>query len=127
MNLTKERRIGRHKDFLKANAEVISAFAWEGYLSEGPGAVLVPEEDFVHASRPELKPLRFHYLPLTSKDQAPYQDVLTEKEIGWLTSYNPDEKIVLCVLRKGDGISSYLFGGRVRPSEAYARKQAKRN
>ena len=35
MDLTKEQRITRHKDFLAANAETIAAFAWENYLAKG--------------------------------------------------------------------------------------------
>lgn len=127
MNLTREQRIARHKDFLKANWRQLSAFSWEHYLTQGVGAVLVPEEDFVHASHPQLKGLRFHYLPLADKDKEPFKEVLAEKELGWLQTYDPDEKVICIILREGDGISSYLFGGTTKPSEAYAWQKAKEN
>jgi len=126
MQLTKEQRIARHKNFLKANWELISAFAWEHYQTKGTGAVLVPEEDFVHSAAPELKGLRFHYLPLSDNDKAPFKGVLAEKELAWLKSIDPDEKVVVCVIRDA-GVSSYLFGGSTKPSVAYARQKAKDN
>ena len=126
MELTKEQRIAKHKDFLKANWEVIAAFAWENHLVKGSGAVLVPEEDFVHAARPELKGLRFHYLPVSERNNN-FRDVLSEKEMGWLAEINPDEKVVLCILRDGGGVSSYLFGGPCRCSTAYTKQKAKSN
>lgn len=127
MELTKEQRIARHKDFLNANGEAIAAFAWENHLAKGRGAVLVPEEDFVHAEGAQLKGIRFKYLAVADKDKAPFKGVLSEKELRWMEEQEPDGKVVLCVLREGGGVSSYLFGGRVKPSEAWARKQAGRN
>ena len=127
MNLTQEQRIARHKDFLKANWQILAAFSRENYLSKGKGAVLVPEADFIHFETPQLKGLRFHYLPLSEKDKEPFQEILAEKELGWLEAYNPDEKVVLCVLREGGGVSSYFFGGTTKPSECYAKKQAEKN
>lgn len=125
MNLTQEERIARHKSFLIANGELLSAFSWENYLAKGKGAVLVPEEDFMRADVPQLKGLRFHYLPLAEKDKEQFKSIFAEKELGWLATYNPDEKVILCILREGGGVSSYLFGGgRVKPSEAYMRKRA---
>ena len=127
MQLTKEQRIERHKSFLKANWITLSAFSWEHFQKQGPGAVLVPEEDFVHSASPELKGLRFHYLPLVQHDKGPYQGVLAEKELTWLKTYDPDERVVLCVLRPEGGVSSYLFGGTTKPSDAYTRQKAKEN
>lgn len=34
MNLTKEQRIAKHKDFLKANWQALAAFSWEHYKSD---------------------------------------------------------------------------------------------
>jgi hypothetical protein len=127
MELTKEQRIARHKHFLKANVELIASFSWGGNLASGRGAVLVPEDDFVHAEPPQLKGIRFHYLPLATHDQEPFKGILSEQELGWLTSYDPDVKVVVCILRPEGGVSSYLIGGRMKPSEAWARQQAKRN
>jgi hypothetical protein len=89
--------------------------------------VLVPEEDFVREPSPQLKGIRFHYLPLSAHDREPFRGVLSGRELGWLASYDPDEKVVVCVIRDGGGVSSYFVGGRMKPSEAWARQQAKRN
>jgi hypothetical protein len=43
MELTKEQRIARHKDFLASNWQILAAFSWENYLAKGPGAVFVPK------------------------------------------------------------------------------------
>src|ERR1039458_7702987 len=45
------------------------------YQEEGRGAVLVPEEDFVHADIPQLKGLRFRYLALKEHGKPPFTDV----------------------------------------------------
>lgn len=126
MDLSKEQRISRHKEFLKANWELIAAFAWENYLSKGKGAVLVPEEDFVYADVPQLKGLRFHYVPLSERANEHFKDILAEKELGWLSAYDPDVRVVLCVMRD-EGISSYFVGGTCRCSDAYSKQKATRN
>lgn len=123
--LTKEQRIARHKDFLQANWPLIAAFSWENYLVKGRGAVLVPEADFVDAELPQLKALRFHYLPLAERHSPPFEEVLAGKEAAWLEAYDPDEKAVVCILREAEGVSSYFIGGRMKPSEAYAREKAR--
>jgi hypothetical protein len=127
MNLSKEHRIAKHKDFLKANWKLIAAFAWENYRGTGRGAVLVPEEDFIHAETPQLKGLRFHYLAAEDSDAPPFHGILSEKEVGWLESYDPDARAVVCIIRDGGGVSSYLIGGRARPSEAFASQKAEKN
>lgn len=127
MELTREQRIERHKNFFKTNWINLATFAWEHFQTKGRGAVLVPEEDFVHAATPELKGLRFHYLSLSEHDKGPFKGVLAEKELHWLKTYDPDEMVVLCILREEGGISSYLFGGTTKPSIAYARQKAKSN
>lgn len=115
-------RIAKHKSFLTANMLIIGAFSWENYLSKGRGAVLVPEEDFVYADVPQLKGLRFHYLTKDEKNPA-LEGILAEKELGWLDTYAPDEKVIVCVIRVGGGVSSYLIGGRRKVSEAYAHQK----
>ena len=58
MNLTKEERITRHKRFLQANWQLLAAFSWEHYQTEGRGFVVAMEEDFVHAATPQYAPIR---------------------------------------------------------------------
>jgi hypothetical protein len=125
--LTREQRIARHKDFLRANGETIAAFSWGGYLKDGKGAVLVPEEDFVHLPTPQLKGLRFAYAAKDSDLLGEISTHFEQKEWSWLDSYDPDEKAIVIILREGGGTSGYLIGGRTRPSEAWARQKAKDN
>lgn len=40
-----------------------------------------------------------------------------------METYDPDEKVILCVIRDGGGISSYLIGGRMKNSEAFKRQK----
>ncbi|MCE9612920.1 MAG: hypothetical protein K8T26_01500 [Lentisphaerae bacterium] len=127
MKLTKEERIARHKSFLQANWEIIAAFSWGNYLEKGRGAVLVPEEDFVHQPIPVLKGLRFHYLPMEGHEASPFKGILSDRELAWVKTYDPDEKVILCIIREGGGVSSYLIGGRSKPSEAWARQKAGEN
>jgi hypothetical protein len=62
MNLTKDERILRHKQFLSTNWEMLAAFSWEHYQQEGRGAVLVVEEDFVHAETPQYTTVHLRYV-----------------------------------------------------------------
>lgn len=127
MDLSKEQRILRHKSFLQANWDAIAAFSWEHHLKNGRGAVLVPEEDFIHAETPQLKGLRFHYLPAVGHEDGPFKGILSVKELTWMNSYDPDARVVVCILREGGGVSSYLIGGNPKPSVALARQQIKEN
>ena len=121
--LTKEQRIVKHKSFMNANVLLIAAFSWEHYLTKGRGVVLVPEADFLYADTPQLKGIRFHYLAKTEREHPAFKDILAEKELAWMETYNPDEKVILCVIREGGGVSSYLIGGRMKNSEAYTRQK----
>jgi len=127
MELPQEERIRRHKSFLAANQELLAAFAWEHYQKDGRGMVVVPEADFIHLPTPTLKGLRFAY---AAKDGDLLKEISThfeEKEWGWLGSYDPDRQVIVIIVREGGGTSGYLIGGRMRPSEAWARRQAGQN
>ena len=127
MALTKEERIARHKSFMGSNWELIAAFAWEHYLAKGRGAVVVPEEDFVSATKPAYERIRFTYMTEDSDLAEELDGVLKDKELDWLRTYDPDQKVVLTVLRPEGGTSSYLIGGSTRPSECHARAKAHNN
>jgi hypothetical protein len=126
MKLTSEQRIARHKDFLNANWELLAAFSWEHYMVEGPGVVLVPEDDFIHSKTPQITRLRLHYVSLATGDKPPFKGLLSEKELGWLRTYDPDLRVACCIGQDG-GVSSYLFGGPCSCSTAFVRQKAKNN
>ena len=119
--LTKADRIAKHKSFLSSNWEVLAAFAWDRYQRDGRGMVVVPEEDFVHAQIPKLAPLRINYAAKDSDLLREVSAFFEEKEWSWLDSYDPDQKVIVVVLREGGGTSGYLIGGTSKPSEAYAK------
>lgn len=127
MHLTQEQRIFRHKSFLQANWELIASFSWEHFLAEGRGMVVIPEEDFVHLDTPELKPLRFAYAAKDSELMRKVSGHFEAKEWGWLTSYDPDQRVIVIIVREGAGTSGYLMGSKPKPSDAYTRQQAKVN
>lgn len=126
MELTPELRIARHKSFLNANWEVLAAFAWDHYQKEGRGMVVVPEADFVGFDVPQLKGLRFAYATRDSGLMREISAAFEAKEWGWLESYDPDAKVIVVIVRD-QGTSGYLIGGKTKPSQAWARQQAKQN
>lgn len=127
MNLTKEQRIAKHKDFLNANWRTLAAFAWEHYLTDGVGMVVVPEEDFVHADQPQYALLRFRYAPAQSSEFRSLPDWDGGKEDGWLKSYDPKQKVIVMILRLGGGVSSYLIGAMPPPPDCYKVKKCESN
>ena len=127
MNLTKEQRIAKHKDFLNANWRALAAFAWEHYLTDGLGMVVVPEEDFVHAEQPQYALLRFRYVAADNPEFRSLPDWKDGKEQGWLDTYDPKQKVIVMILRPGGGTSSYLIGTKPPPPDCYAVKKSEQN
>jgi len=127
VNLTREQRITKHKDFLKANWQLLAAFSWEHYQSEGRGFVMAMEEDFVHAKTPQFAAIRLRYIAESSQRFPEAAKMLGDKELNWLKIYDPDAKVPLLILRDNGGTSGYLIGGNPKPSEAHAKEKAKQN
>jgi hypothetical protein len=111
VNLSQEERIARHKTFFSRNWTPIAAFACEHYIQEGRGVVIVPEEDFVYAETPESQSVRFKYAARGSDFLRDVGTHFEKKEWDWIESYNPDEKVILIILREGGGTSGYMIGG----------------
>lgn len=127
--LSKEQRIARHKDFLRANWRALASFAWGHFLADGKGCVVALEADFVNAASPQYAPIRLKYLAESRRDEMAAAGVtLSDKEDGWLKAYDPAEKVIVMILR-GDGgqISSYLLGGSPKPEDCWAADKAKEN
>lgn len=127
MNLTQEQRIARHKQFLSANWQLLAAFSWEHYQSEGRGFVAAMEEDFVHAATPQYAPIRLRFIAEKSAKFPEVMKMLGEKELGWIKTYDPDERVPVLIIRDNGGTSGYLIGGNPKPSVAYERQKAKSN
>ena len=127
MNLTKEERITRHKRFLQANWQLLAAFSWEHYQTEGRGFVVAMEEDFVHAATPQYAPIRLRYVAQNSPKFPEVMKMVGDKELDWVKTYEPDARVPILIVRDNGGTSGYLIGGNPKPSEAHAREQAKKN
>ena len=114
MDLSKKERIARHKRFLAANWQLLAAFAWEHYQSDGRGAVVVDERDFVRAATPQYTAIRLRYVA----DHSPLLKDIGgwpgDKERDWVRSYDPDVRVVVMVIREGGGTSGYLIGAAAR-------------
>ena len=50
-----------------------------------------------------------------------------DKEANWVRTYDPDERVVVLIVRGSGGTSGYLIGASPKPSEAYEREQSKKN
>lgn len=123
-NLTPGIRIARHKGFLDADWRKIAAFAYGEYLVKGRGIVAIMEEDFVHANQPEYAPIRFRFFP-DAEALGLMPDYEGSKEQGWVSNYDPDEKVIVTVVRfDSTGVSSYLIGAKPTPPECYKAGQA---
>lgn len=127
MDLTRDERIARHKRFLSANWEMLAAFSWEHYQQEGRGAVLVVEEDFVHAEVPQYATVHLRYVGDASPVLREIGGWPGEKETNWVKTYEPDERVVVLVVRDNGGTSGYMISGVTKPSVAFTRQQATRN
>ncbi len=117
-NLNPSTRIAKHKDFLQANWRKIASFAYGEFLAKGKGIVAVPEEDFVHANEPKLAPIHFKFFP-EAEIQKVMPDYEGSKEQGWMANYNPEEKVIVTIIRFDSGVSSYLIGARPSPKETH--------
>ena len=123
-NLTPEVRMARHKEFMNANWRQIAAFAYREYLAKGRGIVAIMEEDFVYANEPEYAPIRFRFFP-DADALGMMSDYIGSKEQGWVASYNPEEKVIVTVIRfDSTGVSSYLIGAIPSPTECHETAKA---
>jgi len=127
MKLSKEQRISGHKTFCGSNWRMIAVFSWGQFLEKGKGAVVVPEDDILSQGAPELAPIRFNYVTKDFSRQEGMQGFFGEKEEAWLRDYDPDEKVIMMVIRNGGGISSYFIGGSPKPSKVYTEYQSASN
>lgn len=127
MNLTREERITRHKKFLDANWALLAGFSWEQYQKQGRGAVVVDERDFVHANTPQYAAIKLRYVADNSPMLAEIGGWPGDKEANWVRTYDPDERVVVMIIRDGGGTSGYLIGSSPKPSVAFSGQQAKKN
>jgi hypothetical protein len=121
-----ERRL-RHKRFLQANLGMLAAFAWEHYQTEGRGAVVADERDFIHTPEPHYTTIHLHYLAEGSPRLQELGGWPGDKEAGWVKTYDPETRMVVFIVREDRGVSSYFLIPPIRPSQAFADQQARGN
>jgi len=127
VSLTKDERILRHKRFLKANWDLLSAFAWGQFQEQGRGAVVVDEIDIIHASTPQYAAIKLRYVADATPMLVDIGGWPGDRESTWVKTYEPDERVIVLIVREGGGTSGYLIGGSTKPSVAFARKRVERN
>jgi hypothetical protein len=108
MDLTRDQRIARHKDFLIRSGHALSAFARDNYLKSGRGMVVVPEEDIIDAD--SSTPPRLSYATKGSALLTEISLHFEPQEWGWLETYDPDMQVIVIVVRADVGTSGYLVG-----------------
>ena len=89
--------------------------------------MFVREEDFIHAKVPRFTTIRLNYVAESSPELRAAGGWPGDRESAWVRTYNPDQRVIVIVLREGKGTSAYLAGGPVRPSVAFQRELAKQN
>ncbi len=124
MKLSQEERILRHKRFLVANWKLLAAFAWEHYQTQGRGAVIADERDFVHGEVPQFARIHLRYVSENSAILKKMGGWPGDKEAGWVATYDPAVRVVVLIVRDNGGTNGYLAGTLPAPPEAYAQQQA---
>ena len=127
MSLTREQRIAKHKQLLQANWALLAAFAWEYYQKQGRGAVVADERDFVYAKVPQYTGIKLRYVADGSPLLKEIGGWPGDKEAQWVQTYDPDARVAVLIVRDGGGTSGYLLGANPKPSECFARQEAKKN
>ena len=111
-----------HAQFLQLNWRLLAALAWNGYGTQGRGAVVI---DAAHAlDAPVGAPWEAGYtegtfIPLADLERL---GIAATHEKRLITQYVPEQEIVAIFLRGDGGISGYRMGTRtdLTPPQALA-------
>jgi hypothetical protein len=71
--------------------------------------------------------VRLRYVAENSAKFPEVMKMLGEKELNWIKKYDPDARVPILIVRDNGGTSGYLIGGGLKPSEAHAKEQTKKN
>jgi hypothetical protein len=108
-----------HVEFIRVNLELMLAVAWNGYESEGRGAIVI-DVNLSKTSQIGTNPYQ-HWL--NSESYGSYLSLATAKRIATesgypspfqgeekrqINEYKPEKQVVVCFIRSDGGFSSYV-------------------
>ena len=100
----------RHLSFAQCNWPILAIHAYEQFLLQGKGLLLVEDSEFITKEPAIYTRMNMSFIP------AEKAVVLLEgkgKEINWLKDYNPQIEIICTFIRSNTtGLSSYKIQGR---------------
>jgi len=109
-----------HLEFIRVNLELLLAVAWNGYESEGRGAIVI-DVSLSKASQIGINPYQRwlnsesygSYLSLTTvkriATESGYPNPFQGEEKRQINEYKPEKQVVVCFIRSDGGFSSYVI------------------
>jgi len=97
-----------HIEFTMANWKTLAKAAYDHYLKQGRGILLINESDFMNQPKGTIVKYQIGYLPQTTQE---FVDGIEEKEAGWVAEYDAGTTLLIGFLRQDGGLSSYRIDG----------------
>jgi hypothetical protein len=109
-----------HVEFIRVNLELMLAVAWNGYESEGRGAIVI-DVSLSKTSQIGINPYQRwlnsesygSYLSLTTvkriATESGYPNPFQGEEKRQINEYKPEKQVVVCFIRSDGGFSSYIY------------------
>ena len=126
-----------HVEFIRVNLELMLAVAWNGYESEGRGAIIID----VSLSKASQIGINTYQHWLNSESYGSYLSLATAKRIATesgcpnpfqgeekrqINEYKPDTQVVVCFIRSDGGFSSYVIAHPILTAkQAYAANKSR--
>lgn len=112
-----------HVTFIRRQWAAFAAFAWEKYLSEGRGAIIV---DLRHASKdgPTIN-VPTYYVAQASERLAERGGWPTTEVAEVIEEYDPEQDAVFIFLRLDGDVFHYNVSDELTPRHAYESKSAR--
>jgi hypothetical protein len=109
-----------HVEFIRVNLELMLAVAWNGYESEGRGAIII-DANLSKQSQIGITPYQRwlnsesygSYLSLATAEQiaakSGYPNPFQAEQKRQIDQYKPETQVVICFIRSDRGFSSYVI------------------
>ena len=98
------KRRRQHLSFIQANWNLLARVAYENFLKQGAGMLVIEEKDFIFKQEGILTEIGIAYL---SRGNELLSKLIQDQERGWMESYNPATTILICFLWAAGGESGY--------------------
>jgi len=112
-----------HVTFMRRQWAALAAFAWEKYLSEGRGAIVI---DLRHASKdgPTIN-VPTYYVAEGSHSLAERGGWPTSEVAEVIEDYDPEQDVIFIFLRLDGDVFHYNVSDELTPRQAYESKSGK--